>query len=224
MDQVLRYYFDFQGLDGHWDDILRGFALTLSMTVQVVVFGTLLGLVLAVLRIYGVRPLSALIVAYADVMRALPPLVLIVLIYFALPYAGPALSAPSATVWALTLVLGGFAEEIFWGGLTTIRAGQWEAGRSTGLSFTRTLWHIILPQAVRSCIPSLTNRAIAASKATTLGSIISAPELLSVTSSIQANLANPTALTVGALLFIALFLPFVSATRWLERRHARGRS
>jgi L-cystine transport system permease protein len=81
-----------------------------------------------------------------------------------------------------------------------------------------------LPQVVRISIPPLTNRAIGISKGTTLGSVIAVPELLSVTSSIQSNVANPTALTVGALLFLALFLPFVRFTRWLEQAYAHPRS
>jgi polar amino acid transport system permease protein len=92
------------------------------------------------------------------------------------------------------------------------------------LGFTQTLAYIILPQVVRISIPPLTNRAIGISKGTTLGSVVAVPELLNVTSSIQSNVANPTALTVGALLFLALFLPFVRFTRWLERAYAHPRS
>ncbi len=223
MDQIAHYYFNFAQLEPYWPQIRAGFVLTLQMSALVVVLGIALGLALALVRIYGMRPVNVLIVAYCDVMRALPPLVVIVLFYFALPYVGPAFSAPTATVLALTLVLAAFAEEIFWAGLTTVRRGQWEAGRSTGLSFTQTLFSIVLPQALRMSIPPLTNRAIATSKATTLGSVISASDLLNVTSSIQANLANPSALTLGAILFVLVFLPFVWLTRALETRMSRGR-
>jgi polar amino acid transport system permease protein len=67
-------------------------------------------------------------------------------------------------------------------------------------------------------VPPLTNRAIGISKGTTLGSVISAPEILNVTSSLQSNTANLTLLTVGAILFVVLFLPLVRSTRWLERK------
>ena len=95
---------------------------------------------------------------------------------------------------ALAIVLSAFAEEIFWAGINAVPKGQWEAGRSTGLGFTQTLAYIILPQVVRISIPPLTNRAIGISKGTTLGSVVAVPELLNVTSSIQSNVANPTAL------------------------------
>ena len=224
MDQIVRYFFDFPLMAAYWPDILRGFLITVEMSILTVVIGIPLGLVLAVLRLYGIRPLNWLIIFYIDFFRSIPQLVLIVLAYFALPYFGLVLEPFTATVLALAIVLSAFAEEIFWAGINAVSKGQWEAGRSTGLSFTQTLAYIILPQVVRMSIPPLTNRAIGISKGTTLGSVVAVPELLNVTSSIQSNVANPTALTVGALLFLVLFLPFVRFTRWLERAYAHPRS
>lgn len=224
MDQIVRYFFDFSLMSAYWPDILRGFLITVQMSILTVLIGIPLGLALAILRLYGIRPLNWLIIFYIDFFRSIPQLVLIVLAYFALPYFGLVLEPITATVLALAIVLSAFAEEIFWAGINAVHKGQWEAGRSTGLSFSRTLAYIILPQVVRISIPPLTNRAIGISKGTTLGSVVAVPELLNVTSSIQSNVANPTALTVGALLFLVLFLPFVRFTRWLERAYAHPRS
>lgn len=224
MDQIVRYFFDFSLMSAFWPDILRGFLITVQMSVLTVLIGIPLGLALAILRLYGIRPLNWLIIFYIDFFRSIPQLVLIVLAYFALPYFGLVLEPITATVLALAIVLSAFAEEIFWAGINAVHKGQWEAGRSTGLSFSKTLAYIILPQVVRISIPPLTNRAIGISKGTTLGSVVAVPELLNVTSSIQSNVANPTALTVGALLFLVLFLPFVRFTRWLERAYAHPRS
>ncbi|MDX3805422.1 amino acid ABC transporter permease [Bosea thiooxidans] len=224
MDQIVRYFFDFGLLSAYWPDILRGFLITVEMSILTVVIGIPLGLLLAILRLYGIRPLNWLIIFYIDFFRSIPQLVLIVLAYFALPYFGLVLEPFTATVLALAIVLSAFSEEIFWAGINAVAKGQWEAGRSTGLSFTQTLAYIILPQVVRMSIPPLTNRAIGISKGTTLGSVVAVPELLNVTSSIQSNVANPTALTVGALLFLLLFLPFVRFTRWLEHVYAHPRS
>ena len=88
------------------------------------------------------------------------------------------------------------------------------------MNFTQTLFSIILPQAVRISIPPLTNRAIGITKGTTLGSVIAVPELLNVSSNIQSTIANPTALTAGAVLFCLIFFPFVHFTRSLEKRYA----
>jgi len=224
MDQIVRYFFDFSLMSAFWPDILRGFLITVEMSILTVLIGIPLGLALAILRLYGIRPLNWLIIFYIDFFRSIPQLVLIVLAYFALPYFGLVLEPITATVLALAIVLSAFAEESFWAGINAVPKGQWEAGRSTGLSFTKTLAYIILPQVVRISIPPLTNRAIGISKGTTLGSVVAVPELLNVTSSIQSNVANPTALTVGALLFLLLFLPFVRFTRWLERAYAHPRS
>ncbi|MGO4737892.1 amino acid ABC transporter permease [Bosea sp. 2KB_26] len=224
MDQIVRYFFDFSLMSAYWPDILRGFLITIEMSILTVLIGVPLGLAIAILRLYGFKPLNALIILYIDFFRSIPQLVLIMLAYFALPSFGLMLGPFTATVLALAIVLSAFSEEIFWAGINAVAKGQWEAGRSTGLGFNQTLVHIILPQVVRISIPPLTNRAIGISKGTTLGSVVAVPELLNVTSSIQSNVANPTALTVGALLFLALFLPFVRFTRWLERAYAHPRS
>lgn len=224
MDQIIRYFFDFPLMSAYWPDILRGFLITIEMSILTIAIGIPLGLALAILRLYDIRPLNWLIIFYIDFFRSIPQLVLIVLAYFALPYFGLVLEPFTATVLALAIVLSAFSEEIFWAGINAVPKGQWEAGRSTGLSFSKTLAYIILPQVVRISIPPLTNRAIGISKGTTLGSVVAVPELLNVTSSIQSNVANPTALTVGALLFLLLFLPFVRFTRWLEHAYAHPRS
>ncbi|MBP8931668.1 MAG: amino acid ABC transporter permease [Paracoccus sp.] len=223
MDQIIRYFFDFSLLAPYWPDILRGFGLTVAMSVLTVVIGIPLGLGIAILRLYRFRLLNLLIILYIDFFRSIPQLVLIVLVYFALPYFSIVIAPFWAVVLALSVVLSAFAEEIFWASINSVPKGQWEAGRSTGLGFGQVLFSVILPQVTRMSIPPLTNRAIGISKGTTLGSVIAVPELLSVTSSIQSTVANPTALTVGALLFLVLFLPFVRFTRWLERAHTPAR-
>ncbi|MBP6623448.1 MAG: amino acid ABC transporter permease [Alcaligenes sp.] len=220
MEKILYYFFNWTLISPHLPEIMQGFWVTLQMAVMTVVLGTLLGLALAVLRCYGWRPVNLLMTLYVDVFRAIPQLVIIVLVFFALPSVGIVIDPVPATVLALSLVLSAFAEEIFWSGIASVPTGQWEAGRSTGMGFSQTLFAIILPQAVRLAIPPLTNRAIGITKGTTLGSVIAVPELLNVSSNIQSNIANPTAFTAGAILFCLIFFPFVYLTRVLERRYA----
>jgi len=223
MEQILYYFFNIPLIAPHLPAILQGFVLTLKMAVMTVVFGTGLGLLLAIVRAYGIRPINWLLVFYIDVFRAIPQLVIIILAFFALPAFGIVIDPLPATVLALSLVLSAFAEEIFWAGIAAVPTGQWEAGRSSGLTFSQTLFFIILPQVVRISIPPLTNRAIGITKGTTLGSLIAVPELLNVSSNIQSTIANPTALTVGAVLFCLIFFPFVYLTRLLEKRFAPKR-
>ena len=146
--------------------------MTIEIAAAVVVTGIALGLALAIVRAFALGPLNALIVVFVDVFRALPPLVLVLLVYFGLPNVG--INLPSfAVLWlVLSLVLAAFAEEIFWAGILSVAEGQWEAARSTGLSFAQTLAYVVLPQAVRLTVPPLTNRTIAITKNTALGTVI----------------------------------------------------
>ena len=200
--------------------IVDGFVLTVWLAVLVVIAGVAAGLGLAVVRSLGIRPLNWLIVFTVDVFRALPPLVIIVLVYFGLPSMEVSLSPFAATWLSLTLVLMAFTEEIFWAGITAVPRGQWEAARSTGLSFGKTLGWVVLPQAIRLTIPPLTNRTIAITKGTALGSVIGLSEILSQASSGVSHSFNPSPLTLGAAAYLVLFLPVVIAGRWVETRFA----
>src|SRR6185437_8947416 len=137
--------------------ILSGVVVTIELAVLVVVTGILAGLALALLRSLAIRPLNWLIVGVVDVFRSLPPLVVIVLIYFGLPSIDVSPSGFVSTWLALGLVLMAFSEEIFWAGITSVAKGQWEASRSTGLSFGQTLLSVVLPQALRLTVAPLTN-------------------------------------------------------------------
>jgi polar amino acid transport system permease protein len=194
--------------------------LTVGLAILIVLAGVAAGLLLAVLRTFGFRLLNVLIIVLADVMRALPPLVLIILLFFALPLAGISMGAFTATWLALTLVLAAFAEEIFWAGILAVPKGQWEAARSTGLTRWQTLGQVVLPQAVRMTVPPLTNRIIATTKGTALGSVVALSEILNQASSSASLAGNATPLTLGAAAYLALFLPVVIFGRWVETRFA----
>lgn len=204
--------------------ILRGVIVTLEVAAAVVVTGLALGLTLAILRSFRIRALNLLIVLFVDLLRAMPPLVLILIVYFGLPNVG--LNLPSfAVLWTvLSLVLAAFAEEIVWAGMLSVRKGQWEAARSTGLSFGQTLRYVVLPQAIRVGVPPLTNRTIAITKNTALGTVIGVPEILNQATTGQSFSGNATPLTLGALAYVLLFTPVVLGGRWIERRFAWRRA
>ena len=204
----------------YWPDIAAGLLVTIELAIVIVIAGLLAGLALALLRCLGLRPLNWAILFVVDLFRALPPLVIIVLIYFGLPALDIVPSGFVSTWLSLTLVLMAFAEEIFWAGITAIPRGQWEAARSTGLSFGQALLHVVLPQALRITIPPLTNRTIAITKGTALGSVVAVSEILGQASSAVSNSYNPSPLTLGAAAYLLLFLPVVVLGRWIERRFA----
>src|SRR5260370_27747214 len=195
--------------------IVDGMAGTDESVVAVGMTGILLGLVLAILRRFRILPLSVLIVVFADMFRALPPLVLVLLVYFGLPNVG--INLPSfAVLWiVLSSVLAAFAEEIFWAGILSIPKGQWEAARSTGIGFGRTLAYIVLPQAVRLTVAPLTNRTLAITKNTALGMVIGVSEILSQATTGQSFAGNATPLTMGAVAYRILFIPVVVLCPWL---------
>jgi polar amino acid transport system permease protein len=194
--------------------------VTIEIALAVVITGIGLGLMLASVRAFRVRAFNAVIVVFVDTFRALPPLVLILLVYFGLPNIG--VNLPSfAVLWlVLALVLAAFAEEIFWAGVLSIPKGQWEAARSTGLSFVGTLAFIILPQAVRLTVPPLTNRTIAITKNTALGTVIGVGEILNQASTAESFSGNATPLMMGAIAYLVLFVPVVALGRFLETRFA----
>lgn len=200
------------------EPVLLGMTVTLQLGVLVAVTGLCAGLALAVVRALQNRLINALIVTFADVMRALPPLVILMMLFFAFPYIGISFSAFTSTWLALSLVLSAFAEEIYWAGIRSIPKGQGEAARSTGLSWGQTMAYVILPQAFKLTIPPLTNRVIAIAKATTLGAIVGLSEVLNNAQAASSTLANATPLTLGAIGSLLIFLPFVLVGRSLERR------
>lgn len=220
LERFIETFFNRAVFVRYMPDMLAGVWTTIWLAAVIIAMGLALGLVLACLRAYGNRPLNALIIIFADLGRALPPLVLILIMYFGLPGLGVRLSGPLVLILVLGAVLAAFAEEIFWAGLTSVPKGQWEAGRATGLSFAQTLVQIALPQAVRLAIPPLVNRVLAISKMTALGSVIGVNEILSVSSSAQSFSGSAAPLTMGAIAYVVVFLPLVVLTRLLEHRFA----
>ncbi|MCW3475148.1 amino acid ABC transporter permease [Limobrevibacterium gyesilva] len=219
-DRFVETFFNAKVMAKYWPDILSGLFVTIELAALIVVTGLIAGLALALLRSLGIRPLNWLIVFVVDLFRALPPLVIIVLIYFGLPSVDLVPSGFVSTWISLALVLMAFAEEIFWAGITAVPRGQWEAARSTGLSFGQTLLGVVLPQALRITIPPLTNRTIAITKGTALGSVVAVSEILGQASSAVSNSYNPSPLTLGAAAYLVLFLPVVVLGRWIETRFA----
>lgn len=218
-----RFVFSFFNRDviaEYWPKIVEGFFITLELAFYIVVSGLALGLLLALLRALRFKPLNLLIIIYADVLRALPPLVLIIMLYFALPSVGVTLSGFVSTWLSLSLVLSAFAEEIFWAGIIAVPRGQWEAARSTGLSYVQTLTSVVMPQAVRLTVPPLTNRTIAITKGTALGSVVAVGEILNQATTAQSFSGNASPLMLGAVAYVILFVPVVIFGRWIETRFA----
>lgn len=213
--------FSFFNLEIAWEylpDILKGMVVTVELGVVVALTGLFVGMALAVLRALQLKPLNFLIICFADIMRSLPPLVVIMMLFFAFPYIQISMSAFTATWLALSLVLAAFVEEICWAGIVSVPKGQAEAARSTGLSWLQSMLYVVLPQAVRLTVAPLTNRVIAITKSTALGSVVGLSEVLNNSQSAMSNSGNATPLMLGAIGCLVIFIPVVLLGRWTETR------
>jgi polar amino acid transport system permease protein len=223
MDRFINQFANTAVWSRYWDELLSGFGLTAWLAFTIVLTGLALGLALGLVRVAGGRYVRWAIVAFADVFRAIPPLAILVVIYFALPFLSVRLSNFASAWLGLSLVMAAFVEEIIYGGLSAVEKGQWEAARSTGFGFAATLLVIVFPQALRMTVAPLTNRTIAIAKNTALCSVIAVPEILNIATSALNESANSTPLTMAALLYLVLFAPLVAFSRWLERRYPQRR-
>ncbi len=221
---ILDAFFKPELIERYWPAILKGMGVTVEIAVAVVLTGISAGLALAIARSFRIAPVSALIVVFADVFRALPPLVIVLLVYFGLPNVGINLSSFAVLWLTLSLVLAAFCEEIFWAGIVSVPKGQWEAARSTGLTFLGTLSHVVLPQALRLTVPPITNRTIAITKNTALGTVIGVGEILNQATTAQSFSGNATPLMMGAVAYVVLFIPVVALGRFIETRFSWRRA
>ncbi|MDX7950600.1 amino acid ABC transporter permease [Lichenihabitans sp. Uapishka_5] len=204
--------------------LLRGLGITLGLGLTAIGLGLAGGLVLVLLRLYGGRLLGPLAVAYIDVFRSVPVLVLLIVIYYALPFVGLRLSPFWAATSALSLVSAAYSAEILRAGIEGVPRGQFEAARALGLNAVRQMTDIILPQAIKLVIPPLTSNAINVMKDTALASVVAMPDLLKQATQAQALAANPTPLIGAAVIYVLMLLPFVRGVGLLEARlNRRGR-
>lgn len=209
-----------------WDALpllLMGLGTTLSLGILSIVLGLIGGLALALLRLYGPPALSGLWVLYIDLFRAIPILVLLVIVYYALPFVGIRLSPFASATTALSLVSAAYSAEILRAGIQAIPRGQFEASQALGLSYWSMMGDIVLPQAVRIVIPPMTSNCINVMKDTALASVVAMPDLLKQATQAQALAANPTPLIGAAALYVLLLLPMVRAVGTLEKHFARER-
>ena len=200
--------------------LLEGLLVTLGIGVTSIVAGLALGLALALVRLYAPWRLDVAARVYIDVLRSIPLLVLLIVVYYALPFVGVRLSPFLSAVTALSLVSAAYAAEIYRAGIEAVPAGQFEACDALGLRYGRKMRHVVLPQALRIVIPPLTNNCINVLKDTALASVVAMPDLLKQATQAQALAANPTPLIGAALIYVALLWPLVALVSRFERRLA----
>ncbi|WP_233236143.1 amino acid ABC transporter permease [Bordetella sp. LUAb4] len=161
--------------------------MTLFLGSTSFVGGCVLGMLIALARISNIRLLRWFAFSYVSIFRGTPLLIQILLIYFGLPTYGIVVGPVAAALVALTLFSAAYLSENFRSGISGVDKGQWEAAWSMGMSYTRTMRRIVLPQALRIAIPPLGSRLIALMKDTSLASTITVVELTRVADQIGAT-------------------------------------
>ncbi|MDH3441551.1 MAG: amino acid ABC transporter permease [Gammaproteobacteria bacterium] len=220
---IVETFFNWDVLQTSFPLLLSGLKVTLLLGIVSIIAGLVLGLFVALIRIYAIRPVSIVAKIYIDVFRSIPLLVLLIVVYYALPFVGLRMSPFMSAATALTLVSGAYTAEIFRAGIEAIPRGQFEASQALGLSYRHMMADVILPQAVRIVIPPLTNNCINVMKDTALASVVAMPDLLKQATQAQALEANPTPLIVAALMYLAILWPAVVLVGRLEKSY-RGES
>lgn len=222
MEEFLKQFFDIGFMADHFDEVLDGFWITVQLSVISGILALIWGLILSTLRQLPGRalmPVRFVTIAYIDVFRGVPLLLLILIIAGGIPsldFLPEALRHPEAFgkkdnfwfgVLAITITYGAYMAEVYRSGIESVPGGQMEAARSLGMSHGQAMRSVILPQAVRKVIAPLLNDFIALTKDTTLVSVIALNEVVLVASDIQSETFNSSALTLGAIMFLVVTLP-----------------
>lgn len=207
-----------------WPHLLRGMEQTLLLTAVSAVFGTLLGLLLALARIARSNAVRRIAGGYVTLFRGTPLLLQILFIWGALPQVGIVLPDFVCVAIALSMNAGAYIAEIIRAAIQSIDKGQMEAARSLGMSFNKAMRRIILPQTFRRLIPPMVNELAALTKDTSLAMAVGIVELLKASQQMQSQSFRPAETyvwTAAGYLIVTVTLMSL-ATHFEKRLEARG--
>ncbi len=208
-------------IDSFWPLLSAGLIFTVPLTLITFVLGIVLGLSVALARLYGPAPLVMLVRFYVWLIRGTPLLVQLFLIFYGLPSAGIVLDAFTAAVIGFTLNIGAYSSEIIRATLAAIPKGQWEAAYSIGMNWPQVMWRVILPQAVRIAVPPLSNTFISLVKDTSLAAAVTVPELFQAAQRLAFVTYEPLILYIETALIYLMFSSVLSTLQdRLEQRLA----
>jgi polar amino acid transport system permease protein len=234
MSEFFHQYFDFHIMGAHFSEVFEGFLRNLLLFAVVVVLALAWGLILALIRqLPGKKfiPLRGLAIAYIDVLRAIPILIILLLISGGIPYLNflpkdiriPEWFGEPDPFWysvlGLTLVYGAYMAEVYRAGIEAIPRGQVEAARSLGMSHNQAMRHVVVPQAVTKIPAPMLNEMISLLKDTSLASVIAFSESVLVSREILAETFNSSAVILAGLMFLAICLPAARLVDVLIKRN-----
>jgi polar amino acid transport system permease protein len=199
--------------------LLQGVAVTLKISVLVIVAGSIIGIFGGLGLLYGPLWLRSLLRGYVDIVRGLPLLITIFIIFYIPPALDIEVSGFAAVTVALSIFAGAHISEIVRGAVASVSRGQNDAAKALGLTFWPRIWNVILPQALPAIIPPWTNTAVEMVKGSSLAYLVSVSELLFQTYKVvgRTGAAMPLYIT-AALLYFAINFALSRAGHLLERR------
>jgi polar amino acid transport system permease protein len=234
MSQFFNQYFNFNVMGEHFGEVLVAFLQNLLVFAVAALLALLWGLGLALLRQLPSRklaPIRFVTIAYIDIFRAVPILIIILMISGGVPFLTflpqevriPHWFGRPDPFWygvaALVIVYGAFTAEVYRAGIEAVPKGQMEAARSLGMSHFQAMRHVIVPQAITKIPAPMLNELISLLKDTTLVSVIALSESVLVSREILAERLNSSALTLTAIFFLVIILPLARLVDYLIKRN-----
>ena len=210
----------------HWSMLLMALGQTMLLTLLSLIFAFIIGLVFGIMNVTKVKPLNFIATVYVDGIRGVPLIVLAFFVYFGIPMlirnmgaANFRLDALTAGTIALSLNAGAYMAEIFRAGIQSVDKGQMEAARSLGLGYGKAMQKVVLPQAIRTMIPSIINQFIISLKDTSILSVIGFPELTKAGNIIAAiNFDTFSVWAIVAIMYMIVITTLSRIAKVIERR------
>jgi polar amino acid transport system permease protein len=218
MEQIIQNFFNVRIIQAAFPFLLKGFGMTALLVLTVVPLGVVGGLTVALLSTAKSRLVKWGVIVYTDFFRAFPPLVLLIFIYFGVPFLGIDLPAFVAVAFGFLLNTSSYYGEVFRAGIESIPRGQLEAARSTGLNAMQTMAYVVVPQATRNVMPDLISNTLEVVKLTSIASVVALPELLYAARQAQSITYNATPIMAAGVIYLICLWPVVRLLSRFEHK------
>lgn len=196
-------------------DLLQGTVTTLYLAVVALTLGALIGLPMALARVYGSRWLRTIAIAYIEIFRGTPLLVQLFVVYYGLPQLGLTFDRLPAAFLTLGLNSGAYQAEYFRGAMQAVGSGQMIAARAIGMSKLQAIQYIILPQALRLALPAWSNEAVSMIKYTAVVFLIAVPDLMGKAKILSGRYFNPIEIYLTVSVF---YIVLIGIATWLVHK------
>lgn len=199
--------------------LLKGSIITVQLTVISVILGSVIGIIVATLKLSKNKAVVSIVSFYTWLFRGTPMLLQLFFFYYALPFMGLELSSMSAAIIGLSLNSGAYMAEIIRGGILSIDKGQFEACKALGFTYFQTMKRVVLPQTFRVIIPSVGNEFITMLKDTSLVSAIAMEELMRNAQLQISSTARPVeAFVIAGCLYLLMTTVFTTIFSRTEKK------